>query len=509
MCDKTSKKYTHLLINSQTLNRGGGPLIDSMKPLFLLKTTTLAVMLAVVSSCTENFEAINTNPNNPTSASADLFLPYGIQSAVDLYVGGSLGQDVGVLFAQHWSRIQYTEADRYIVTNDVISNGWRDFYVESLANYERIIKIADETKNPNYKAVAMIMRSWVFSVLTDLYGDIPYNDAIKGIEGTLKPTYDAQKDVYTELVKSLTLANDMIVLNNANVAIAGDVLFAGNMLKWKKFANSLSLRILNRMNGKVDVSADINRILSDPGKYPVLTSNTDNVQLNYLAGVPNNNPINENRKTRDDHRISATIVDKLKSLNDARLAIYADLPANGGDYKGVPNGLSNSDANALGLSNTSKVGSYFTAATAPGVMMTYAELMFIKAELANKGIASAGDASANYTDAITASFKQYNLTVSPDYLTTNALKSGTEGYTQIMEQKWIALYGQGLEAWTEYRRTGIPTLKAPVSNANNDVIPTRLAYPGSEESLNFINFSAALTKQGGENTMRLKLWFAK
>ncbi len=285
-----------------------------MKTIFFKKASLLAVMLAVVSSCTNDFESINTNPNNPTSASADLFLPHGIQSGVDMYVAGSLGQDVGNLFAQHWARIQYTDADRYVVTNDVISNGWRDFYVEPLANYQRIIKIADETKNPNYKAVALIMRSWVFSVLTDLYGDIPYNDAIKGIEGTLKPTYDAQKDVYAELVKTLKTANDMIVLNNTNLAVAGDILFSGNMMKWKKFANSLSLRILNRMNGKVDVAADINRILSDPGKYPILTSNADNVQLNYLAGVPNNNPINENRKTRDDHRISATIVEQLKGL---------------------------------------------------------------------------------------------------------------------------------------------------------------------------------------------------
>ncbi len=78
-----------------------------------------------------------------------------------------------------------------------------------------------------------------------------------------------------------------------------------------------------------------------------------------------------------------------------------------------------------------------------------------------------------------------------------------------MEQKWIALHGQGLEAWTEYRRTGIPALKAPASNANNDVIPTLLAYPGSEESLNFTNFTEALKRQGGQNTMRLKMWFAK
>lgn len=469
----------------------------------------LAGFLTIASSCTNDFDKINTNPNNPVTASADLFLPYGIQSAMDMYVGGSLGQDVGGLFSQQWARIQYTDADQYVVSNDVISNAWRDFYIEPLANYERILKISEETKNPNYKAVALIMRSWIFCLLTDIYGDIPYSDAIKGLEGSLKPTYDLQKDVYAELVKTLKSANDMISVSDKNLAISGDIMFSGNMLRWKKFANSLSLRILNRMQTKVDVSAEINRILNDPTQYPVMTSNTDNIQLNYLAAVPNNNPINENRKTRDDHRVSATLVNKLKGLSDARLAVYANLPDDGGDFKGVPNGLSNSDANALGLSKTSKVGSAFTAATAPGVIMTYSELMLIKAELAHKGIASAGAAATNYMEGITASFKQYNLTVSPAYLEANALKAGDAGYAQIMEQKWIALYGQGLEAWTEFRRTGIPELKAPALNANNNMVPTRLAYPGSEESLNYANFSEALTRQGGQNTMRLKLWFAK
>lgn len=469
----------------------------------------LAGFLAVASSCTNEFDEINTNPNNPVTASADLFLPYGIQSAMDMYVGGSLGQDVGGLFSQQWARIQYTDADQYIVSNDVISNAWRDFYIEPLANYERVLKIAEETNNPNYKAIALIMRSWVFCLLTDIYGDIPYSDAIKGLEGSLKPTYDLQKDVYTDLVKTLKSANDMISLTDKSMTVSGDIMFSGNMLRWKKFANSLSLRILNRMHSKTDASAEINRILNDPNLYPVMTSNADNIQLNYLAAVPNNNPINENRKTRDDHRVSATLINTLKGLGDARLAVYANLPDDGGDFKGVPNGLSNSDANALGLSKTSKVGSAFTAATAPGVIMTYAELLLIKAELAHKGILLAGNTDTNYKEGIAASFKQYNLTVSAAYLDANALKTGDAGYTQIIEQKWIALYGQGLEAWTEFRRTGIPDLKAPTLNANNNMVPTRLAYPGSEESLNYTNFSEALTRQGGQNTMRMKLWYAK
>ena len=479
---------------------------------FRYKAAVAALFLSM-SSCTENFDDLNTNPNNPTVASADLFMPHGIQSAVDVYWGGSLGQDIGSGIPQHWARIQYTDVDQYTISNDIISNSWRDFYIESLADYQRIHKIGAETGNTNYQAVAVILRSWVFSLLTDTYGDIPYKDAIMGLEGSLQPKYDAQKDVYAGLVAELKGASDLIDVTDKSKAIAGDILLAGDLTKWKKFANSLSLRLLNRMLSKtdapIDVKAEISRILSDPAKYPVLASNADNIQLNYLAAVPNNNPINENRKTRDDHRISATIVNKMLALGDARLAVYADRPADGGEYKGVPNGLSASDANALGLSKTSKVGAFFTSATAPGVILSYAELLFIKAEFAYKGITAAGTAATLYNSAITASHDQYKLTVSPAYLTANAMKDGATGYTQLMEQKWIALYGQGLEAWSEYRRTGIPTLTAPALNTNNGVVPTRLPYPGSEESLNFNNFNAALKSQGGQNDKKLKLWFAK
>ncbi len=475
--------------------------------------TALACLLYSMTACTGEFAEINTNPNTPTTASADLFMPHGIQTAVNAYWGGSLGMDVGDGFSQHWARIQYTDIDQYTVTNDVANTGWQNLYIESIADYQRIYKIGQATGNTNYQAVAMIMRSFAFSVLTDVYGDIPYKQAIQGIEGILQPKYDAQKDVYAGLVAELKTAGEMIDVADKSKAIGGDILLNGDLTKWRKFANSLSLRILNRMLGKpdapIDVKAEIERILKDPAKYPVLASNSDNIQLVYLSAAPSNNPVNENRKTRDDHRVGATLVNKLKALSDARLPIYANLPADGGDYKGVPNGLSASDANALGLSKTSKVGNYFVAATAPGVLMSYAELLFIKAEFAYKGITAAGDVATNYTDAIKASHIQYGLTAAPAYLTTNALKSGTDGYTQIMEQKWIALYGQGVEAWTEYRRTGIPALAPSVINTNGNVIPTRLPYPGSEESLNYANFNEALTRQGGKNDMKLKLWFAK
>ena len=421
--------------------------------------------------------------------------------------------DIGDGFAQHWARIQYTDIDQYTVSSDVYTSGWQTLYIESLADYQRIYKLGQESGNTNYQAVAVIMRSWAFSLLTDIYGDIPYKEAILGLEENFLPKYNSQKDVYAGLIAELKTAGESINTANTTMPVAGDILFNGDMTKWKKFANSLSLKLLSRMIDKtdapIDVKAEVTRILTDPVKYPVLASITDNVQLNYLDITNNQNPVNINRRTRDDHRVSATLVDKLAALGDTRLAVYANIPADGGTYKGVPNGLSSSAAAALGLTKTSKVGTYFVAPTAPGVIMSYAELLFLKAEFAYKGITIAGNAATNYDAAITASFAQYKLTPPAGYLTTNALKAGTEGYTQIMEQKWIALFGQGLEAWTEFRRTGIPALKAPTLNTNQNVVPTRLPYPGSEEALNEANFKAAIAAQKGQNDMKMKLWFAK
>jgi hypothetical protein len=479
---------------------------------FIFKGLLSATLLGFA-GCTGDFEEINTNNNSAATGTADLFLPHGIQSAVDIFWGGALGMDVGDGFSQHWARVQYTDIDQYTVSSDVYTAGWQGLYIESLADYQRIYKIGMETNNVNYQSVAVIMRSWVFCLLTDIYGDIPYKDALQGLEGTLLPKYDKQKDVYAGLIAELKAAGEAINTTDKSIAISGDILFNNDLNKWKKFANSLSLRILSRMIDKadapIDVKAEITRILSDPTKYPVIASVSENIQLNYLDVTNNQNPVNVNRKTRDDHRVSATLVNKLKALNDVRLPVYANLSTLEPAYVGVPNGLSSSEAGKLGLENTSRVGAYFVAPTAPGVIMSYAELLFLKAEFAHKGIAAAGDVAKNYTDAITASHAQYKLTVSPAYLTANALKAGAAGYTQIMEQKWIALYGQGLEAWTEYRRTGIPALQAPVLNTNQNIIPTRMPYPGSEESLNYENFTAALASQGGKNDMKMKLWFAK
>ncbi|GAB3033797.1 SusD/RagB family nutrient-binding outer membrane lipoprotein [Spirosoma pulveris] len=483
-----------------------------MKKIFLLSFT---LSLLTLSGCENKFNETNVNPNDPTSVPAERLMPHGIYSAVSNIIGPSstvsLGLDAGNGWAQHTARIQYTEIDQFSYTSDLQDLPWRYLYNEALADFQKIYELGKTANNENLQAIGLIMRAWVFGNLTDVYGDIPYSEALKGTtSGIVAPKFDAQKDVYIGLVNDLKTASDLI--STKTVDKDADILFAGDMTKWKKLANSLSLRLLNRMVGKtglsIDPKAEMTRILSDPTKYPVMTSNTDVAQLVYLSR-PNNNPTNENRRTRDDHRISATLVDKLVALGDPRLGVYANKAVATGLYKGVPNGLPNSDAGALGFTSTSKIGDFFVQETTPGVIMSYAELNFIKAEAALKGVTAAGDAAKAYEEGIKASMAYYKLTLPADYLTKNALKAGDAGLTQVLEQKWIALFGQGVEAWTEYRRTGVPALVVPKVNYNGGVIPTRLPYPSSEENLNNANFKAALTAMGGANTMQTKLWWAK
>jgi hypothetical protein len=476
-------------------------------------TYTLLLLSALaLTACEKDFDQINANPNDPTSVPPELLLPHGIKLAVNAVQGGALGLDVGPLWAQHLARIQYTEVDQYNFTTDVQDVPWRDLYIEANADFQRIIELGKATGNENYQAIGLIMRAYTFAQLTDVYGDIPYREAIQGTKGALLPKFDAQKDVYAGLVADLKTASDLI--NTKAVDRSADILLGGNMTGWKKFANSLSLRLLNRMLGKtdapVDARAEMTRILSDPAKYPVLTANADNVQLTYLADAPNNNPTNQNRKTRDDHRVSKTLVDKLLALSDPRLPVYAALPAAGGTaYVGVANGLPNADATALGLTRTSKIGDFFVRGVTPGVLMSFAELNFIKAEAALRGVTAAGDAAKAYEDGIRASMAQYGLAVPATYLTANKLGTGDAARTQVLEQKWLALFGQSIEAWTEVRRTGIPALKIPTTNYNDGVLPQRLPYPSNEENLNTDNVKAALTSMGGQNTMKTKLWWSK
>ena len=373
-----------------------------------MKKYSLSILLAVVlaiTSCTKELEEVNVNPNASENAQPDYLLTAAIKTTADAYWGTASTMNSSLLFVQHWAKIQYTEEDRYVFSNTSFQSLWTAGYSQSLTNLNKIIELGEAQNHPNYKGVALVLRSWVFQLLTDVYGDIPYRQA-GNIDQYITPAYDTQKDVYVGLLEDLKNARGL--LDPAAKAIAGDVIYSGNIAKWQKLANSLRLRIALRIADKEPAAAKavLDELARDSAVY--ISDNADNAQMVYLAS-PNQNPVNALFETRDDYRVSKSMVDKLIQLSDPRLPIYVNKTQAGTtSYVGVPNGLTTSDASNLGFARTSKPGTYFVAAQAPAVIITWAEVVFARAEAAARGFTTE-DAAALYQQAIKASLKQYGI----------------------------------------------------------------------------------------------------
>lgn len=475
-------------------------------------------LLSSVSSCTKDFDEMNTDPNNPTAIGAQYLFPYATEKAVDRYWGGNvrferLNLDGAMLWVQFLARNIYSnEGDNYGITPTFYNNTWKSLYNDGLLNFQRIITESSETgksPNKNYEGAALVMRSWTFSLLTDLYGAIPYTESIKGTAETpiYTPAYDSMDKVYAGILADLKLANEKLTVGGP--AISGDIIYNGDILKWKKFANSLRLRLANRQAAKksAESKAIMNEILSDAAKYPIFTSNADNALLANTISRPSNNEWNEVMivGSRTDWSISKTVVDKLTALGDTRLGVFATKNKAGG-YEGIPNGLPDAIATTY-LSSASVLTDYFTKANAPSIIMTFSELNFILAEAAFDGDITIGKADDYFKKGIDASFTQFGITTPATYLTT----VGAISKEKIIEQKWIALFGQGVEAWTEFRRTGFPKFSPRDARAvfeNDGVVPTRLPYPTTEYSLNKAKLDEGIKINGADN-MKTKLWWTE
>ncbi len=495
-------------------------------------------LLAVSTACDQDFEDINTNPNVATTVTPDLLLSGVIRNMVNSQVGEAWG--IGNIVVQHTAKIQFVNEDRYLWGE--LNGVWNNVY-GNMRNVQNIIDIAEKATpvQNNYLGAALIMKSWMFSLATDAYGDIPYSEAIKGKSaGIYQTKYDSQEEIYNGILADLARANSL--LGTSAEAIGGDLLFGGSVQKWKKFANSLRLRYLMRISNKRNVGADMQAIVGNPSTNPIFESNADNAQLVYQASAPNQWPLYTTRVgSFDEFRLSKTMGDQLAAWNDPRLSVFArPTQKSVGDgtprIEGIPNGLEDTQALSYngGPQNVSRVGLTFAclvcadagqpapvANASRGLIMTYAELQFILAEAREKNLITTGEAEAYYLNGIEANFDYYrsivpaeygiNLDVPADYFVQPAVAyTGTsaEKLEKIGTQKWVALFFNGLEAWFDWRRTGIPTLLPAASNLNDDRIPVRFIYPLSEQSLNAAGRTAAVARQG-QDDLNTPVWWDK
>jgi hypothetical protein len=461
----------------------------------------VALLLLTLLSCDDKLSEINENPNASEHPQPAYLLSAAEYHSAKLYMGGDMNYNSTLLWVQHWAKIQYTEPDCYNVSNSSFSGIWDEAYATIIADLNTIL--ASNLSNDNEKAVATIWRSWTFLQLTNLYGDIPYREFGKSVT----PAYDTQEDVLRGLLSELADAAASLRADGGRVD--GDLIYGGNLARWKQLAQSLRLRIALEIADRDATTA--RQIMAElyADRSSLIGSNADNA-LFVFTNSPQWNPWADAFSTRDDQRMSKTLIDRLKALDDPRLPIYAQLPDDPTvtTYEGGGNSLSADQANSQGFSKLSKPGRYFLADNAPAVFFTYAEINFIFAEAAARGLIRA-DAAQLYNAGVEASLSQYGVgDKAREYLQQSGVAfDGSRWAERIGWQKWISYYGQAPDAFTDWRRLGYPRLVAgPSSVLDGGQLPRRVFYPVTEQSLNGESYRTAISRQGADE-LTTRLWF--
>jgi hypothetical protein len=476
----------------------------------LLNSKVLMALLFVtmISSCRKDFGDMNIDPSqpSPTELRTRMLLANAQLSVAGIFFGNNSPN----FYAQYLSEGPYPGASLYSTVNF----DWSATYTGPLYDLQKILEYVDANAPqtagggdlPNQRAVADILMCLYYSWLTDRFGDIPYSQALR--QDVLAPAYDKQSAVYDDLFKRLTA--DVAAINTAGNGVTGDLMFAGSMIKWKKFANTLrmdlALRISNvdAARGKTEFAAAV------ADAAATIQSNSDNMVWNYNAAATTfYNPWYSNYtvSARNDYAISKTMTDYMLPKNDARLSVYAEQLS--GTYVGLPYGTNS----AVNIPNAySRIGTAFRGMTSAARLFNYPQVLFMYAEAYKIGYLAGGDAAAEtaYQNAIKASWEMngvYGATAFNNYYAQVTYNAGT-AIQQIITEKWVHNYLNGNAAWNDWRKTGYPVLVPGPGSTNLGGIPVRQAYATSERNLNKASYEAAVASQGPDN-LDTKVWWDK
>jgi hypothetical protein len=465
---------------------------------------------ALWSSCTEDFDSINKNPNGSTSVEPE-FLLTNVLTNVAQASTYDQGFRLSNFICQYSSDIEFERIDRYEMGSN--AGHWNLLY-RNLTDIKSMQSVP--STNEAYKAVGDVMKSYIFAQLTDMWGDIPYSEALKAKEGISAPKYDTQEEIYTGPNGILAkLENAAKILSTTKEKISGDVMYSGNLLKWEKFSNSLQVRYRVQVSKKLKDFVKLQELVNG-GK--IITTNADNAIIPYLAAAPNQFPLSQAALgIYNGHRMSSTIGNVLTGWSDPRIAVLfkpttKSIASGSPLYKGLQNGLTRESIASRGvdLNDISLFGSIWRDIP-NGVDAQYiqaSEVLFALAEAAeNKWIT--GNAKDYYESAVKAHFAYLKVSLPSDYLTKSATAlNGTDNLKKIMTQKWVALISNGHEAWFNIRRTSIPALIPGPDNMNDGRFPSRYLYPEGEQATNAENYKTAAQRLGGDN-INSKVWWEK
>lgn len=497
----------------------------------IYKVICAVMLFAIVQpSCKKDFEALNTDPNtSPTTTPKQLLAP----ALVNILTTNMLRSRT---YNNELMQVTVNQSDsegqvfRYDIKNTWGDYTWNNWYLQ-LTNFKSIYDIASQTVtlNKGYQGISLICQAWIYSMLTDTYGDVPYSQSNQGRDLNFQPAFDKQKDIYLGIFKQLEEANTL--LNGAvNVASSSDPVFNGNTTLWRKFGNSLYLRLLLRISGKAEVSADCIAKIKDivdnnPGTYPIMASNAESAVLKWTGTGYLTSPFVGGVRAQDftAPSLCSFFIDNLTKWADPRLYSSSwSIASYGGGYVGVPSGYAAGSApvkksyfysNVVSTSNP--LAKSVMTEPLMGNIMNYAELQFILAEAAAKGWISTPaktyydngviNAITFWLPAFTTPVATYEATADITWDDSLPLDGKME---MIHVQKYYTLFWTDFEQWFEYRRTGHPLLPKGAGLLNGGVMPARIVYPVYVQSANPSNYKAAVASQGPD-LLNTQVWWQK
>jgi hypothetical protein len=464
-------------------------------------------------SCTKDFSEMNTDPNTSEKVLPENLLARALAETVGANMSRSRTITNELMQVTVNTLVETDRIFRYDIRRNIAEAPWNGWYTQ-LTNFKDIYRFAkentaDENNSKAYMGISLICQAWVHAIITDTYGDSPYSEANRAREGIYTPKFDLQKDIYADLFAKLEEANTLLKSVTKNVNSISDPVYKGNVALWRKFGNSLYLRLLLRVSGKAEVAATaigkIQEIVeSNPAEYPIISSNDDSAILRWTGVAPYNSPF-ANMQNADWRypKACSFFVEKLDLSGDPCKSRW--LTEFNGLYEGIPSGYTYGETPAA-----KSYLQYLTTEPLLGNMLNYAEVQLILAEAAAKGWITVKPAKEYYETGATNRITLWGRTVgtylSGPLVAWNEAETLDEKMEKIHWQKYLALFYTDMQAWLEYRRTGHPVLPKGPGLRNDGQMPARLNYPISVQATNVSNYNAAVAVQGPDDLKSMVWW---
>jgi len=491
------------------------------------RTLALGLLCVAVLFAGCDITDVNEDPNASSNARPDYLFTNATKDIAETYWGAFTLGRFGNLYAQYWTQNQYTAEDRYRFPQEranVLNGMWGDYYL-AINDLQELIDLNENSPEDveafgdsgNQVAMAKLMQAWTYHVITDIWGPIPFEEAAVGSENP-NPSYNSQEEVYNGILDMIDDA--LSSLDTDAPGLGGDVIFGSDMEQWALFGNALKLRVATRMadadaeTAEAAISDAVSAIegFGGPAAY-------EGAYVPFDESSPYQNPIYGNYEIsgRDDWAVTENLLDYMNDYDDPRRSAYAT--SVDGQFIGYPYGLTEGSAQSLySQGGFSRPGEDVIGADSPAYLLLQDEVYFAMAEAAERDWIG-GSAATYYEDAIRSSMEFWGVSDQGaiDEYIDEVPYDAADWEQSIGEQKWLALYMQGVQGWAEWRRLDFEGIvRAPAGEAAvdevknlNPSVSVRLTYPTDEANLNGSNLEEGigkLTGSGGDS-QATKLWW--